>query len=209
MGVKRALSYLRVTGPTLGPRCEHRKVALLIGILYHNNECHDTLHGTHEDVRLMKALLINTYHYSAENITVLMDDGDHKAPTKANIEEAMRNLVAGTREGEQLFFHYSGHGSQTECKFDDPTEDDGFDEAIIPCDATSNPDTWIIDNDMNEILVKRLPVNAQLVAVFDMCHSGTALDLMHYRCYKKDLEGSSTLHSQAQAYPVLRLVRAR
>ncbi|KAI5114593.1 hypothetical protein M0805_003650, partial [Coniferiporia weirii] len=72
--------------------------------------------------------------------------------------------------------------------------------AIIPCDATGDKDTWITDSEMNEILVKRLPVGAQLIAIFDVCHSSTALDLKYYKCHE-ELEGISRNGSASQAGP--------
>eukprot|EP00961_Rhodomonas_salina_P010130 136231-Rhodomonas_salina.1 len=41
---------------------------------------------------------------------VLMDDGRSERPTLANILAGFRWLVRGAREGDSLFFHYSGAG---------------------------------------------------------------------------------------------------
>ncbi|PCH35032.1 hypothetical protein WOLCODRAFT_139697 [Wolfiporia cocos MD-104 SS10] len=43
-------------------------------------------------------------------------------------------------------------------------------------------DKLIVDNDLRKLLVDPLPVGAYLTAVLDSCHSGTLLDLKHYRC---------------------------
>lgn len=87
--------------------------------------------------------------------------------------DAMRWLVKGARCHDALFFHYSGHGGQT--KDLDGDEIDGFDEVIFPVDYARAG--HIVDDDLHKILVKSLPQGCRLTAVFDSCHSGTALDL--------------------------------
>merc|ERR1712020_719073 len=81
---------------------------------------------------------------------------------------------------DSMFFHYSGHGSQT---YDsDGDEVDGNDETICPVDYNSAGQ--IVDDEMNAILVQQLPRGARLTAIFDSCHSATALDLPYvYNCY--------------------------
>jgi hypothetical protein len=67
---------------------------------------------------------------------VLTDD--HKSgelrPTKANMIAAMKWLVAGAKEGDSLFFHYSGHGGSQKDVKPDTDEIDGQDETLIPVD---------------------------------------------------------------------------
>ena len=41
---------------------------------------------------------------------VLMDDGQHRKPTRAEIMEGFRWLTGGAKAGDTLFMHYSGHG---------------------------------------------------------------------------------------------------
>jgi len=72
-----------------------------------------------------------------------------------------------------LFFHFSGHGGQT--KDLDGDEEDGFDEVIYPLDFETNG--HIVDDEMHDIMVKALPPGCRMTAIFDSCHSGSALDL--------------------------------
>lgn len=78
--------------------------------------------------------------------------------------KAIEDLISGVQEGDTLYFHCkylilssfrhvsdslvtdSGHGEQVPCRPEDVSEDDGKDEAIVPCDATEEADTWILDN---------------------------------------------------------------
>ena len=94
-------------------------------------------------------------------------------PTRENIIEGMLWLVEGARPNDSLFFHYSGHGSQSTDY--DGDEVDGSDETICPVDYKDAGE--IVDDEMNALLVQQLPRGARLTAIFDSCHSATALDL--------------------------------
>jgi len=106
---------------------------------------------------------------------MLTDDSTNPRlmPTRGNMLQAMQWLVRDAAPHDSLFFHYSGHGGQT--KDLDGDEDDGFDEVIYPMDFKANG--HIVDDLMHEIMVRPLPVGCRLTAIFDSCHSGTALDL--------------------------------
>lgn len=67
----------------------------------------------------------------------------------------------------------TGHGGQT--KDLDGDEEDGYDEVIYPVDFRQVG--HITDDEMHRILVKPLQPGTRLTAIFDSCHSGTALDL--------------------------------
>ncbi|KAJ7466884.1 caspase domain-containing protein [Mycena latifolia] len=144
-----------------------RKKALLIGI--RSAEGYPELKAAHVDVQKMRALLIDFYHYASDDIRVLVDDGidGHVQPTRANILQAIAELVKGVKDGDRLFFHYSGHSTQVDNQSN--SEEDGKDE----CECAA---------ELHKRLVKPLPVDAHLVAVLDTCHSGSLLDLPHYRC---------------------------
>ena len=52
---------------------------------------------------------------------------------------------------------------------------DGMDSCIYPVDFKQcGP---IIDDDLNVMMARHLPPGVRLTAVFDCCHSGTAMDL--------------------------------
>ncbi|KAJ8582901.1 peptidase C14 [Rhizopogon salebrosus TDB-379] len=113
-------------------------------------------------------------------------------PTKRNILDAMHWLVKDACPHDALFFHYSGHGGQVPDKNGD--EVDGLDEVIYPVDYKKAG--IIIDDDMHRIMVKLLPPRCRLTAIFDSCHSGTALDLPYIYHSNGRLKGS---HITAQA----------
>lgn len=66
-----------------------------------------------------------------------------------------------------------GHGGQT--KDLDGDEADGYDEVIYPVDFRQFG--HITDDEMHRIMVQPLHGGVRLTAIFDSCHSGTALDL--------------------------------
>ncbi|KAJ6487024.1 caspase domain-containing protein [Mycena sanguinolenta] len=151
--------------------------ALLIGIC--RTETLGQLPTAHADVYAVRDLLLDIYHYSSPDITILIDDGvpGHIQPTRANILSAIAEFVKDTKAGDRLCFHYCGPSTQIPNRAN--SEDDGMDECLIPCDGV---DRKIMDHELNRALVRPLPAACQLVAVLDTCNSGPLLDLKHHRC---------------------------
>jgi len=153
--------------------CNGRRKALLIGINYFGQR--GELRGCINDVKNMSAYLNGHFGYKREDMVLLTDDAQNpmSQPTKANILRAMHWLVKDARPNDSLFFHYSGHGGQT--KDVDGDEDDGYDEVIYPVDFRTAG--HIVDDEMHRIMVSPLQPGVRLTAIFDSCHSGSALDL--------------------------------
>ncbi|RUS25121.1 hypothetical protein BC938DRAFT_472596 [Jimgerdemannia flammicorona] len=153
--------------------CQGRKRALLIGINYFGSQ--NELKGCINDVHNMKRFLITHFNFREIDMVFLTDDNpDPKfQPTKGNILSGMQWLVRDARPNDSFFFHYSGHGGQVKDTSGD--EDDGMDETIYPVDHKQAG--MIIDDQMHDIMVRPLPPGCRLTAIFDSCHSGTALDL--------------------------------
>ncbi|RMY04480.1 hypothetical protein D0867_10332 [Hortaea werneckii] len=123
----------------------------------------------------MSTYLNSHFGYKREDMVILTDDQQNpmSQPTKANLLRAMHWLVKDARPNDSLFFHYSGHGGQT--KDLDGDEDDGYDEVIYPVDFRQAG--HIVDDEMHRIMVQPLQPGVRLTAIFDSCHSGSALDL--------------------------------
>ncbi|KAF8988795.1 Ca(2+)-dependent cysteine protease [Haplosporangium bisporale] len=153
--------------------CRGRKRALFIGINYFRQR--NELRGCINDVRNIKAFLLRQYGFRDEDCVTLTDDQQDptKLPTKVNMIAAMQWLVRDARPNDSFFFHFSGHGGQTEDL--DGDEDDGFDETIYPVDHERAG--TIVDDTLHAIMVRPLPPGCRLTAVMDCCHSGSALDL--------------------------------
>ncbi|ATY64730.1 Peptidase C14, caspase catalytic [Cordyceps militaris CM01] len=154
-------------------QCTGRRKALLIGINYFGQR--GQLRGCINDVRNMTSYLAEHFGYRREDMVILTDDQQNpmSQPTKQNVLRAMHWLVKDARPNDSLFFHYSGHGGQT--KDLDGDEPDGYDEVIYPVDFRQHG--HITDDEMHRIMVQPLCAGVRLTAIFDSCHSGTALDL--------------------------------
>ncbi|KAM5501342.1 Ca(2+)-dependent cysteine protease [Microsporum canis] len=153
--------------------CTGKRKALLIGINYFNQR--GQLRGCINDVKNMSNYLSQSYGYARQDMVLLTDDQQNpmSQPTKANILRAMHWLVKDARANDSLFFHYSGHGGQTADL--DGDEEDGNDEVIYPVDFRTAG--HIVDDEMHRIMVQPLVPGVRLTAIFDSCHSGSALDL--------------------------------
>ncbi|KIV96385.1 hypothetical protein, variant 2 [Exophiala mesophila] len=153
--------------------CTGKRKALLIGINYFGQR--GQLRGCINDVKNMSTYLNQNFGYAREDMVTLTDDQQNpmSQPTKANILRAMHWLVKDARPNDSLFFHYSGHGGQTPDL--DGDEEDGYDEVIYPVDFRSAG--HIVDDEMHRIMVMSLQPGVRLTAIFDSCHSGSALDL--------------------------------
>lgn len=181
--------------------CRGNKKALLIGINYFGQG--GELRGCINDVNNIKNLIQSRgFSDDPSHMVILTDDqrDPRFQPTRDNIIQAMYWLVDGAQPNDSLFFHYSGHGSQATDH--DGDEVDGSDETICPVDYKSAGQ--IVDDEMNAIMVQQLPQGARLTAIFDSCHSATALDLPFvYDCngqpkqqkYSKKMAGMDLLES--------------
>jgi hypothetical protein len=154
------------------------KTALLCGLNYPGTS--SELKGCCNDVISMKNLLLKE-GWEEKNIRTLTDDYDSCfQPTKSNIIDGLSWLVRMSHKfpGEQQFLHYSGHGlniannSNMKGQGTVSDEKDGMDEALLTTD-----EKYLFDDQIHSVLIKPLNVNSKLTVVFDMCHSGSGLDL--------------------------------
>lgn len=86
------------------------------------------LRGCHNDVFNMKEYIQDVHGFEDENITILMDDGNHTMPTRENILAAYSKLVEESQPGDAVFCHYSGHGG----KLKDDNGDEGERNEFFP-----------------------------------------------------------------------------
>src|SRR5690242_21308200 len=123
------------------------KKALIVGINYYGSSCQ--LAGCINDAKNMMAAL------QAQDYTLfrlLTDEPGTAAeyrPTKANMLAGFQWLLAGATPEDRLFFHYSGHGTQTYDYSGD--EEDLKDEAMCPVDCQTAG--FITDDELRAQLV--------------------------------------------------------
>lgn len=104
---------------------------------------------------------------------MLLDDGEHISPTRANILWAIKSLVRNSISGDVAYIHFSGHGGKVRDLNGD--EEDGYDETLVPLDYAEAGQ--ITDDTLYTSLVGPMRRGVTVTAVMDCCHSGTVLDL--------------------------------
>ena len=163
---------------------ESPRFALLIGVdKYANLSPAEQLDGSANDIKLIRSVLINRFGFKEENI---IQRGDEEATGKG-IREAFAELLQridqlpqnGPRA--QVYFHFSGHGSQVADQpegHEDRDEPDGYDETLVPHDAQRQGGDQDIRDDeinalINRVVGKETNPRAQFILVYDCCHSGS------------------------------------
>ena len=163
---------------------KNKKRALLIGVNY-NNSADSKLTTSYDDVKSVKQFLCNCHDFSEEgdDMTILLDDGFHQAPTRDNIIDAFRSIAASTNPGDVVWISFSGHGSRI---LDIPisTDVEGYDEIIIPSDFQPGQNTVIRDTLIFSTLLASIPKGATVTCVFDACDKGFVLDLPYSWSYQ-------------------------
>jgi hypothetical protein len=142
------------------------KKALLIGINYTGTT--NELYGCINDVESVKERITAN---GFKDINILTDLTSKKA-TRTNILLEFKNLLVNSKEGDLLFFLYSGHGSYVLDRNGD--EKDGYDELIVSCDLQR-----ILDDEFKSLIQTFLKPKVTLFAMFDSCFSGSVLDLKY------------------------------
>lgn len=103
--------------------------------------------------------------YEKENIRKLTD----KDATKKGILQQLQWLIADVAAGDQLLFHYSGHGAQAPTQYP-KMEKDGLDEIICPYDFDGSNATTFRDNEFAK-LFGHIPKGVHFVWISDSCHA--------------------------------------
>lgn len=151
---------------------------LLIGINYTGSDYE--LNGCINDSHNLKIFLLNN-SYFVEDELIMMNDNceDHLYPTKDHIMKQLHELVHFANDNPNklvyLFLSYSGHGYYLQDKNGD--EEDGQDEVLCPVDCDDG--NYIVDDELMEKFVSKLPKNVKLMTLIDACHSGSVLDLRY------------------------------
>jgi hypothetical protein len=168
----------------------HQSKALLVCFSYENNwDPNATFYQeiVEMDIAYAWKNLLNMGWHENE-ITVISDfelflrDPDTRGKTeqllapgnaqdKSGLRKYMQWLVKGARTGDQLFFHFTGHGLQMEDTGSD--ELDGMDECLV---AADNLD-YYCDDEIYKDLIAPLPEGVTFNAVVDCCHSEGMFDL--------------------------------
>ena len=156
-----------------------RFFALVVGINHYNSSVISDLGGCANDARAVYGFMTQRLGVSTTNIRLLSSTGveaDEKLPSRQNIINGWRWLIEQAESGDQLFFHFSGHGSQTISI--DPNEPDGYDETLVPCDSRTNDENGapvydILDKELAALIALAEDKGALVTVVLDCCHAGS------------------------------------
>ncbi len=103
----------------------------------------------------------------------MITDETAEKPNKATIMAAIDWLVSGLVAGQNVYFHYSGHGGRVRDTNGD--EVTGLDSCLYP--VRDGRLETITDDELRAALAMRIPAGCKCFVVLDCCHSGTAVDL--------------------------------
>lgn len=140
------------------------KYALLVGINKYPPQF-SSLRGCVNDTESMYGMLTTIYKFDPANIRVVNDE----RATKQGILDRLNWLVRSGAPGDQLVFHYSGHGSQIADRNRDEIND--FKDEIL-CPADMNWDDPLTD-DILASEFRRIRTGVDFTFIADCCHSGT------------------------------------
>ncbi|MCU0899551.1 MAG: caspase family protein [Cypionkella sp.] len=156
--------------------------ALLIGANTYPNLKEDFwLKGPANDVKLVQTYLTTAapVPFAPQNVVVLADGVEGApAPTLAAIRAAFADLAAKAQDGDFVYLHFSGHGSQAPAR-DPESELDGLDELFLPVDIgpwndqVGEVENALVDDEIGQLIDAIRAKGAHVWAVFDSCHSGT------------------------------------
>lgn len=156
------------------------KKAFLVGISNYvsdkqepSDDTWSNIHGAN-DVKL----IARTLKRQNFKITSLTD----KDATASKIRKGLSAFVSSCKVGDIVYIHFSCHGQPVEDMNGD--EDDGWDEAIVPIDASKKyikekytGENHILDDELNKYCNaarKNVGPNGFVYVVIDACHAGTS-----------------------------------
>lgn len=132
---------------------------VFVGISDYGGRASD-LSFTAEDAERVSQALQSTGAMSAENAVVLTDS----RATRANVEQAVREIGARAGPDDMFVFFYSGHGAQVPRSGPQPSDPDALDETLEFYDAR-------ITDDEFAALLSEIAPGVALIAL-DACYSG-------------------------------------
>jgi hypothetical protein len=139
--------------------------ALLVGINKYPDPRNE-LRGCVNDILEMEHFISETNKvYPKQNIKKLTN----KEATKKEIFTQLKWLIEGAEDGDQLLFHYSGHGAQAPT-LSSSLEKDGLDEIICPYDFDGTNKTSLRDKEFAQLFAG-IPKGVHFVWISDSCHA--------------------------------------
>jgi hypothetical protein len=182
-----------------------RRAALLVGINYINTP--NELNGCYNDIVNVSQFLRSNLGYTS--ITMISDGNRNTAPqviagytkpNRQNILAGISNLVSGLVAGDEVLFHYSGHG--TLIRDTNGDEVTGYDSCLCPIDYDTAG--IISDDEIRRCLINKITKGVKLYVILDCCHNGTGCDIRYkYEDYSILLANRPTMRWNTQQKALL------
>lgn len=155
-----------VAKPAPAPALPGLKRVLLVGNNYPNTPYE--LAGCVNDVLNMQGQL-RSFFPSCKDYRVLTE------ASRQAILDGFAWLTTGLKPGENVMFHYSGHGGLVRDSNGD--EISGYDSCIYPINKGQLE--YIVDDEIRSLLAAKIPAGCKCLVILDCCHSGSAVDLRY------------------------------
>ncbi|KAG9089481.1 cytochrome c oxidase subunit 1 [Ceratobasidium sp. 370] len=164
--------------------------ALVVAIQY-GPSASNLLRGTFVDAYSIVDMLETQFRYPSKCIRVLADQVDQKSkkdparwPTKDNIKKGIEWLNEKSVNGSRRFLFFAGHGYTSRKDGNELYTEEGIlprdydtiilfdsDDSSQPKGAV-DPDTVLLDYELNRCLVDNVANGVKLTVMFDCCYSG-------------------------------------
>ena len=132
----------------------------------------NSLRGCVNDTETIRAMLVEVFKFPEKNVRTFTNE----QVVKSEVKKQLAWLFQGTKPGDRVVLHFSGHGSYIDDK--DGDEDDGRDELLALYDMDfDDPDTYLLDDEIRE-WTNTKPKGVELTVVLDNCNSGTGTRML-------------------------------
>jgi len=166
-----------------------RIFALLVGINQYPEDV-SNLRGCVQDVLDVQDMLMGMYQVPAAHIVTLTD----QEANRKNFIHAFRSHFKQARQGDTIFFHYSGHGSRENASKEFwPYFPEKKNETLVLADSRTPGGLDLADKELALLLHELAPLQADIVLGIDACHAGSITrkesDLLQQRKRQSEREG--------------------
>lgn len=109
---------------------------------------------------------------TASNIgNTKLPESPEQWPTYENMVAAFEKLTEIAQAGDQVYIHYSGHGSRIPTNFPE-LKTNGLDESLVPTDICNSQARYLRDLELAYLLNRMVEKGLIVTVVLDSCHSG-------------------------------------
>ncbi|KAJ5716191.1 hypothetical protein N7493_008102 [Penicillium malachiteum] len=155
--------------------------AVLIGVNFYRNPT-NRLHGCVRDVRNIKPSLeadvrgTTIFTLTASNTPNSASDSPTEPedvwPTPDRVKQTLDHVILHRKEGDFVYFHYSGHGAQVQSNVIDSSTDGNQDFALALVDTT-NKESYLSGQELAQNIQLMVAKGLRVTVILDCCFSGS------------------------------------